>query len=60
MLVVESKLCEWHWCTSQDSLLTVLLQGVPAKDLWKEISSYDTVGNAYFALAIHALPANWR
>ncbi|GMH33459.1 hypothetical protein BSKO_01293 [Bryopsis sp. KO-2023] len=26
----------------------------------KEVSSYDTVGNAYFGLAIHALPAKWR
>jgi uncharacterized SAM-binding protein YcdF (DUF218 family) len=24
------------------------------------VSSYDTVGNAYFSLAIHALPAGWR
>ncbi len=33
---------------------------VPAADLLKETSSYDTVGNAYFALTIHALPAGWR
>ncbi|KAG2427338.1 hypothetical protein HXX76_012533 [Chlamydomonas incerta] len=28
--------------------------------LLKEVSSYDTVGNAYFSLTIHALPAGWR
>lgn len=26
----------------------------------KEISSYDTVGNVFFGLTIHALPAQWR
>lgn len=36
------------------------VQGVPAKNLLKEVSSYDTVGNAYFFLVIHALPAGWR
>ncbi|KAL3157303.1 hypothetical protein ABBQ38_001533 [Trebouxia sp. C0009 RCD-2024] len=34
--------------------------GIPAKHLLKEVSSYDTVGNAYFCLVIHALPAGWR
>lgn len=38
----------------------LFMQGIPAKNLWKEVSSYDTVGNAYFALAIHAVPAGWR
>jgi hypothetical protein len=33
---------------------------VPAADLLKESSSYDTVGNAYFGLTMHALPAGWR
>lgn len=33
---------------------------VPAAHLLKETSSYDTVGNAYFALTMHALPAGWR
>ena len=36
------------------------VQGIPAKNLLKEVSSYDTVGNAYFCLVIHALPAGWR
>lgn len=44
--------CQQHWPTD--------VQGMPAKDLWKEVSSYDTVGNAYFAFSIHALPAGWR
>eukprot|EP00879_Flechtneria_rotunda_P024790 GHRR01026303.1.p1 GENE.GHRR01026303.1~~GHRR01026303.1.p1 ORF type:complete len:383 (+),score=104.28 GHRR01026303.1:535-1683(+) len=34
--------------------------GVQAADILKEVSSYDTVGNAYFSLTIHALPAGWR
>ncbi|DBA72362.1 TPA: hypothetical protein ACH3X2_010515 [Trebouxia sp. C0005] len=38
----------------------LLEQGVPAKHVLKEVSSYDTVGNAYFSLVIHALPADWR
>lgn len=38
----------------------LLNKGVPAKHLLKEVSSYDTVGNAYFSLVIHALPAGWR
>lgn len=25
-----------------------------------QVSSYDTVGNAYFALTIHAIPAQWK
>ena len=33
---------------------------LPAKELLKETSSYDTVGNAYFGLTMHALPAGWR
>lgn len=40
---------------------TYLMQrGVPAAHLLKEIHSYDTVGNGYFSLLIHALPAGWR
>ena len=34
--------------------------GVPASLLLNESSSYDTVGNGYFSLTIHALPAGWR
>lgn len=33
---------------------------VPASHILKEVSSYDTVGNAYFSCAIHAIPAGWR
>ncbi|CAL5218988.1 g743 [Coccomyxa viridis] len=38
----------------------LLGKGVPAADILKEVSSYDTVGNGYFALTIHAIPAAWR
>ena len=35
-------------------------RGVPAGDLLKETQSCDTVGNGYFSLLQHALPAGWR
>lgn len=35
-------------------------RGVAPSRLLKEVSSYDTVGNAYFGLTIHAIPAGWR
>ena len=38
----------------------LMSHGVPAGDLLKEAQSYDTVGNAYFSLVIHSLPAGWR
>jgi len=38
----------------------LLRAGLPAGRLLKEVSSYDTVGNAFFALTIHAIPARWR
>lgn len=34
--------------------------GVPAGSILKECSSYDTIGNAYFAATIHAVPAGWN
>ena len=36
------------------------LKGADARSLLKEASSYDTIGNGYFALTIHAVPAGWR
>ena len=39
---------------------TVGMQGADAQQLLKEASSYDTVGNGYFAMTIHAIPAGWR
>ena len=38
----------------------LLQRGIPAGDLLKEAQSYDTIGNAYFSLLQHALPAGWR
>lgn len=38
----------------------LMRRGVPAAHLLKEACSYDTVGNGYFSLMIHALPAGWR
>ena len=34
--------------------------GVAASFLLKEQASYDTVGNAWFSVTTHALPAGWR
>ncbi|KAI8465339.1 MAG: DUF218 domain-containing protein [Monoraphidium minutum] len=38
----------------------LLDRGAAPGALLKEASSFDTVGNAYFALTIHAIPAGWR
>lgn len=38
----------------------LISRGVPAVDLLKETQSSDTVGNGYFSLLMHALPAGWR
>ena len=38
----------------------LLAGGAPAAALLKESASYDTVGNAWFTLTQHALPAGWR
>ncbi|KAJ9530018.1 hypothetical protein QJQ45_023304 [Haematococcus lacustris] len=38
----------------------LMTRGLPADRILKEVSSYDTVGNAFFSLTIHALPAGWR
>jgi hypothetical protein len=35
-------------------------QGVDPLAIYKEASSYDTVGNGYFAFTLHAIPAGWR
>ena len=36
------------------------LQGAPRDGMLKEMASYDTIGNAFFALTIHAIPLCWR
>lgn len=33
---------------------------VESKQLLRETSSYDTIGNGYFAAAIHAIPRRWQ
>ena len=40
--------------------LSPVLQGVKDNQILKEVASYDTIGNAYFAATIHAIPATWR
>lgn len=34
--------------------------GIPASMIFKESSSYDTVGNAYFSAVIHTFPRKWK
>eukprot|EP00882_Tetradesmus_deserticola_P029766 GHRQ01033368.1.p1 GENE.GHRQ01033368.1~~GHRQ01033368.1.p1 ORF type:complete len:194 (+),score=90.96 GHRQ01033368.1:89-670(+) len=46
-----------HESTAMASYL--MARGVAAADVLKETASYDTVGNTYFSLAVHALPAAW-
>lgn len=36
------------------------LQGARRDGMLKEMASYDTIGNAFFALTIHAVPLRWR
>ena len=38
----------------------LLSEGIAAKYLYKETSSYDTIGNAYFSLIGFAIPRKWR
>jgi hypothetical protein len=47
-----------HESTAYASRL--MAAGLPAAHLLKETSSYDTVGNGYFAATMHAVPAGWR
>jgi uncharacterized SAM-binding protein YcdF (DUF218 family) len=35
-------------------------KGIPATAIFTETSSYDTIGNAYFARVIHTEPLGWR
>lgn len=36
------------------------MQGVARERIFRETASYDTIGNAYFACTMHAIPAGWR
>ncbi|KAK9848231.1 hypothetical protein WJX84_002481 [Apatococcus fuscideae] len=38
----------------------LVAQGAPRHGMLKEMASYDTIGNAFFALTIHAIPLQWR
>lgn len=38
----------------------LLDKGMKAASILKETASFDTVGNGYFALVSHAIPAGWR
>eukprot|EP01025_Chloroclados_australasicus_P035965 TRINITY_DN36599_c0_g1_i1.p4 TRINITY_DN36599_c0_g1~~TRINITY_DN36599_c0_g1_i1.p4 ORF type:complete len:277 (-),score=9.70 TRINITY_DN36599_c0_g1_i1:1431-2261(-) len=35
-------------------------KGIQAAKMYKEIQSYDTVGNGYFSALLHVLPAGWQ
>lgn len=56
--VVDSHGYVLHESTAYATYL--MAQGVPACDILKETSSYDTVGNGYFSATMHAVPARWR
>lgn len=38
----------------------LLARGVPPEKIFAETSSYDTIGNAYFARVVHTDPMEWR
>ena len=38
----------------------LMSRGVPQHSLLKETASYDTIGNGYFAITVHALPRRWQ
>jgi uncharacterized SAM-binding protein YcdF (DUF218 family) len=38
----------------------LMKHNVPAQQLLRETSSYDTIGNGYFAAVIHAIPRRWQ
>lgn len=38
----------------------LISQGLDKRHILKEASSYDTIGNGFFAATIHAVPAGWR
>ena len=38
----------------------LLERGVQSDKILKEWSSFDTIGNAYFSLVVHALPLQWK
>ena len=46
--------------TSRLPLTTARVKGAEPASLLKEASSYDTIGNGFFAMTIHAVPAGWR
>jgi uncharacterized SAM-binding protein YcdF (DUF218 family) len=45
---------------SAAAAVALLAGGVPAARIWTETASLDTIGNAYFARAIHTDPAGLR
>jgi hypothetical protein len=51
-----------HALAESTSMAEVLLtqHGLSAQRILKESASADTVGNAYFTLTAHALPAQWK
>lgn len=35
-------------------------RGIPARRIFTEICSYDTIGNAFFSRVVHVQPARWK
>lgn len=53
----DSGYCTFESIACADYLMA---QNVPAQQLLRETSSFDTIGNGYFAATIHAVPRRWR
>ncbi|HYP07631.1 MAG TPA: YdcF family protein [Bryobacteraceae bacterium] len=50
----------YPWLESVAGAAYLLARGVPPERIQVEASSYDTIGNAYFAKLLHVDPAGWR
>jgi hypothetical protein len=50
----------YPWLESVAGAKYLLSRGVPASRIQVESTSWDTIGNAYFAKLLHVDPAGWR
>jgi hypothetical protein len=50
----------YPWLESVAGARYLLSRGVPASRIQVEATSWDTIGNAYFAKLLHVDPAGWR
>jgi hypothetical protein len=50
----------YPWLESVAGAKYLLSRGIPANRIQVEATSWDTIGNAYFAKLLHVDPAGWR